>query len=113
MHHITPSEVWIGDIDMSEPEHISTILERVVEKLVEKEETQSGINVNKISCCFGCEPPKRYPGCHDKCEEYQKQKAEWEEMRRKYRAIRDKEIDLTDYDVQRHERVLKYYRKNR
>ena len=23
-----------------------------------------------IRCCYGCVPPKRYPGCHAVCEEY-------------------------------------------
>jgi hypothetical protein len=26
--------------------------------------------------CKDC--PNRYPGCHDKCEKYQREKAEWE-----------------------------------
>ena len=27
-----------------------------------------------ITCCKNCVPPKRYPGCHDHCPEYQEQK---------------------------------------
>lgn len=27
-----------------------------------------------ITCCRHCEPPKRYPGCKDHCDEYQQQK---------------------------------------
>ena len=37
--------------------------------------------MNSFSCCKGC--PTRTPGCHDRCEQYQKDKAEWD-------AIRDK-----------------------
>ena len=29
-----------------------------------------------ITCCHYCVAPKRYPGCHDHCPEYQEQKAE-------------------------------------
>lgn len=28
-----------------------------------------------IECCKHCVAPKRYPGCHDHCPEYQEQKA--------------------------------------
>lgn len=28
-----------------------------------------------IKCCYGCKPPKRYPGCGDHCPEYKKEKA--------------------------------------
>lgn len=29
-----------------------------------------------INSCKECKPPKRYPGCHDHCQEYLAQKAE-------------------------------------
>lgn len=29
-----------------------------------------------IRCCKDCVKPKRYPGCHDHCQEYQAEKAE-------------------------------------
>lgn len=29
-----------------------------------------------IKCCHGCMAPKRYPGCHDHCPDYAKEKAE-------------------------------------
>lgn len=28
-----------------------------------------------IKCCRNCVAPKRYPGCHDRCPEYLKEKA--------------------------------------
>lgn len=31
-----------------------------------------------ISCCHGCMAPKRYPGCHDHCPDYLKEKAEYD-----------------------------------
>lgn len=65
--------------------------------------------MGKISCCYKCEPPKRHPGCHATCEEYIRQKEEWEAIKEKYQAERLKEIDLTHYDVERHDRVKKHY----
>lgn len=29
-----------------------------------------------ITCCRNCVAPKRYPGCHDRCQEYIEQKAQ-------------------------------------
>ena len=26
--------------------------------------------MKKITCCHGCVAPKRYPGCHDHCPDY-------------------------------------------
>ena len=28
-----------------------------------------------IRFCYGCVPPKRYPGCHDHCKQYLEEKA--------------------------------------
>lgn len=36
-----------------------------------------------IKCCKDCHAPKRYPGCHDKCPEYQKDKAIHDELKEK------------------------------
>ena len=86
------------------PEHISTILERVVEKLSQEEKAhheRSERALSKISCCYGCEPPKRRPGCHDTCEVYQKQKAEWDALRERYNAERSRIADYTAYDVEK------------
>lgn len=38
-----------------------------------------------IKCCFGCVPPKRYPGCGDRCEEYKKEKAEYKKQMEEYK----------------------------
>ena len=31
--------------------------------------------MSNFECCKICKPPKRHPGCHDGCAEYQKNKA--------------------------------------
>ena len=49
-----------------------------------------------IKCCKDCVPPTRYPGCHDKCEKYIKEKAEYE--RQKEYAKAHKTVVLTNYD---------------
>ena len=49
-----------------------------------------------IKCCKDCVPPTRYPGCHDKCEQYLKEKAEYE--KRKEYAKAHKTVMLTNYD---------------
>ena len=43
-----------------------------------------------IKCCKDCIPPKRHIGCHDICEEYKKEKAEYEIKKQKERAERRK-----------------------
>lgn len=47
-------------------------------------------NESKIICCKDCIPPKRHIGCHDTCEEYKKEKAEYEIKKQKERAERRK-----------------------
>ena len=49
-----------------------------------------------IKCCKDCVPPTRYPGCHDKCNKYLKEKAEHE--KRKEYAKTHKTVILTNYD---------------
>lgn len=61
--------------------------------------------MGKINCCYGCE--KRYLGCHAECEEYKKQREELTRIREIEKRERMKLVDLTDYDVNRHERVRK------
>lgn len=47
-----------------------------------------------IKCCKGCVAPKRYPGCHDRCPEYKKDKAEYEARK----AIADR-AKYTDQEI--------------
>lgn len=39
-----------------------------------------------ITCCKGCQPPKRHPGCHSVCEEYLEQRKQQDENNAKRRA---------------------------
>ena len=49
-----------------------------------------------IKCCKDCVPPTRYPGCHDKCNKYLKEKAEYEKQKEYAKA--HKAVILTNYD---------------
>ena len=49
-----------------------------------------------IKCCKSCVPPTRYPGCHDKCERYKVEKAEYEKQKEYTKA--HKTVILTNYD---------------
>lgn len=49
-----------------------------------------------IKCCRDCVPPTRYPGCHDKCKKYLKEKADWEAT--KQIIAKNKAPVLTSYD---------------
>ena len=49
--------------------------------------------------CKDCVAPKRHPGCHDKCPEYQEQKAKYDEIKeaeRKWKEIRGGLISQRD-----------------
>lgn len=49
-----------------------------------------------IRCCKDCTPPKRYPGCHAKCEQYLKEKEEYEKQKAIAKA--NKPVSLSAYD---------------
>lgn len=49
-----------------------------------------------IKCCKDCVPPTRYPGCHAKCEQYIKEKTEYEKQKQYAKA--HKAVMLTNYD---------------
>ena len=51
-----------------------------------------------IECCFGCKPPKRYPGCGAKCKEYKEQKAKLTALRQKEREDKMNHPPLTIHD---------------
>lgn len=51
-----------------------------------------------IKCCKDCVPPTRYPGCHDKCNKYLKEKAEYEKQKEYAKA--HKTVILTKYDFE-------------
>lgn len=52
-----------------------------------------------IKCCKDCVPPTRYPGCHDKCNKYLKEKAKWEEEKKLMRKERDYTIRPSDFEM--------------
>lgn len=39
---------------------------------------------HNIVCCKDCVAPKRYPGCHSKCSEYQKERAAYDTKKAEY-----------------------------
>lgn len=51
-----------------------------------------------IKCCKDCVPPKRHAGCHTKCEQYLKEKAEYEKMKEWER--KSKYLVTTTYDYE-------------
>lgn len=63
-----------------------------------------------IKCCNGCVAPKRYPGCHDHCEEYIKEKEAHNQ--RKAELDRDNRISAAIY-IDRGNKVEKTIRKRR
>ena len=63
-----------------------------------------------IKCCMDCVAPKRYPGCHDRCPEYLKEKAEYERLKAKADKIR--RVDFSLY-TQRSKAVRKALRHKR
>jgi len=54
------------------------------------------------SPCHGCVAPKRYPGCHGKCKEYRKWKAD--EQVRKDAERERKEDEAAMYESYKHRR---------
>ena len=58
--------------------------------------------MGKDSPCFRCVPLKRYPGCHDKCKEYQDWKASEQARKDAERKQREQEAALfTSYKHRR------------
>ena len=45
------------------------------------------------NCCQFCVPPKRYPGCHDHCQE----RAEWKRTRDQQKAEYAKKHEIDGY----------------
>lgn len=69
-----------------------------------------------ITCCKGCVPPKRYPGCKCHCEEYIAQKKEADEEKTRIDESRRKHMEITGYEIDRtrkwfHDEHLKPKRK--
>lgn len=72
-----------------------------------------------IKCCYKCVPPKRHLGCHETCEEYLKEKEEWNKKKeeitkiktrdRYFKARRSEEKDISLKKL----RDAKYMKANR
>ena len=54
-----------------------------------------------INCCYGCKPPKRYPGCGDHCPEYKKEKAQHAIEKQREKEYKEKHPTLSNYDFNR------------
>lgn len=48
-----------------------------------------------FECCHYCKPPKRYPGCHDKCPDYKEQKRLWDERKEAEKQAKSEEPWIT------------------
>lgn len=66
-----------------------------------------------IRCCKDCTPPKRHSGCHAKCEQYLKEKAEWEEAKAKMKANRPPSLTSYDFDEIAYMGSKRHKRRNR
>lgn len=53
-----------------------------------------------IKCCKDCVPPKRHSGCHSKCEQYLKEKEQWEKDKISMKANLAKTPNVTPYDFE-------------
>ena len=42
-----------------------------------------------IQCCRNCVAPKRYPGCHGKCQDYIDEKAQYDQLKGEYKKKSD------------------------
>ena len=66
-----------------------------------------------IHCCKDCIPPKRKPGCHAACEEYLKEKAQFEEDKKKIKANRTPNITVYDFNEIDYVKCKRHKRPNR
>ena len=71
----------------------------------------SWFETNRIFTCKDC--PNRYPGCHGKCEKYQKERAEWDRIKAASEAERDGWRYVSENAAKARSDRAKYERKNR
>lgn len=60
--------------------------------------------------CKDC--PNRYPGCHDKCEKYKTEKAEYERLKAKWNIDRDSRHYAAEIVTKRKSDAAVKHRKN-
>lgn len=51
-----------------------------------------------IKCCKDCVAPKRHPGCHDTCEDYKKEIAEYKANEQRKKEFIKNNPYITNYD---------------
>lgn len=76
-----------------------------------KKESHIQLSTSAIECCRYCVAPKRYPGCHGKCPEYLKEKAEYEKRKRAYYGDQAVNQGLYEQRTARVEKALKVMRR--
>ena len=59
----------------------------------------------QINCCKDC--PKRYPGCHGKCEKYITARAEYDAKRAEYRKKSDIACGIAQQQINSIHRITK------
>lgn len=52
-----------------------------------------------IKCCKNCKPPKRHTACWDQCEQYKKEKVEYERLKEKRKEALESAARITSYEV--------------
>ena len=56
--------------------------------------------MNSVRSCLNCD--KREIGCHSKCKDYKREKAEWEALQEKIRQSKDKKQEYDKYICYKH-----------
>lgn len=67
--------------------------------------------MNYFKCCLKCVPPKRYPGCSIKCEEYIKEKDRYNFDKKKARVGSISDKYFMERRIKSLERHIKYKKK--
>lgn len=52
-----------------------------------------------ITCCKDCIAPKRHIGCHSDCKQYIKEKAEFEEEKKKMKENKNHVISTNEFNM--------------
>lgn len=63
--------------------------------------------MKSTKCCIKCVPPKRHPGCQDRCPEYLEVAAENENERAEREARHKSENDFYNVKIARRDRYRK------
>lgn len=55
-------------------------------------------NRHAVQCCNNCVPPKRYPGCGDRCKEYKEEKGKYLADKKREKEYLENHPTITNYD---------------